>query len=173
MLCKFLSSADFYALAYSNPLVRMSSPVHRSCTHWYLPSHITMKCFVSYKSPRRGHLCHIDTFLVVFSTNFRKKILRLDPRSRQGKFRCPNMLSLVSLAGMTLDKCIVLRIGTLTGCPLCRESYPLCRLKNPRVISIWLPVGFHPATRNVQSTPADNTRKRIWQYIEKERKEYQ
>ena len=26
------------------------------------------------------------------------------------------------LAGMTLDKCIVLWIGALTGCPLCRES---------------------------------------------------
>ena len=38
------------------------------------------------------------------------------------------------------------------------------------VISIWLLVGFHPATRSVQSTPADNTRKRVWQYIEKERK---
>ena len=70
---------------------------------------------------------------------------------------------------MTLDKCIVLRIGTLTGCPLCRESHPLCRLKNPTVISIWLLVGFHPATRSVQSTPADNTRKRVLQYIEKER----
>ena len=87
----------------------------------------------------------------------------------QNKFRCPNTLSLVSFAGMTLDKCIVLRIGTLTGCPLCRESHPLCRLKNPTtVISIWLLVGFHPATRSVQSTPADNTRKRVWQYIEKE-----
>ena len=61
---------------------------------------------------------------------------------------------------MTLDKCIVLRIGTLTGCPLCRESHPLCRLKNPTVISIWLLVGFHPATRSVQCTPADNARKR-------------
>ena len=45
----------------------------------------------------------------------------------------------------------------------------MCRLKNPTVISIWLLVGFHPATRSVQSTPADNTRKRVWQYIEKER----
>ena len=60
------------------------------------------------------------------------------------------MLSLVSFAGMTLDKCIVLRIGTLTGCPLCREIHPLCRLKNPMVISMWLLVGFHPATRSVQ-----------------------
>ena len=38
------------------------------------------------------------------------------------------------------------------------------------VISIWLLVGFHPATWNVQSTPADNTRNRVCQYIEKERK---
>ena len=95
---------------------------------------------------------------------------RFDPRSRRGKFLCPNTLSLVSFAGMTLDKCIVLRIGTLTGCPLCRESHPLCRLKNRTLISIWLLVGFHPATRSVQSTPADNTRKRVRQYIEKERK---
>ena len=43
----------------------------------------------------------------------------------------------------------------------------MCRLKNPTVI--WLLVGFHPATRSVQSTPADNTRKRVWQYIEKEK----
>ena len=37
------------------------------------------------------------------------------------------------------------------------------------VISIWLLVGFHPAARSVHSTPADNTRKRVWQYREKER----
>ena len=85
---------------------------------------------------------------------------RFDPRSRQGKFGSPNTLSLVSFAGMTLDKCIVLRFGMLTGWPLCRESHPLCRLKNPTVILIWLLVGFHPATWSVQCTPADNTRKR-------------
>ena len=38
------------------------------------------------------------------------------------------------------------------------------------VIKICLLLGFHPATR-CTSTPADNTRKRVWQYIEKERKE--
>ena len=43
------------------------------------------------------------------------------------------MLFLVSFAGITLDKCAVLRIGTLTGGPLCRESHPMCRLKNPTV----------------------------------------
>ena len=79
-------------------------------------------------------------------------------------------LSLVSFAGMTLDKCIVLRIVTLNGCPLCRESHPLCRLKNPTVISIWLLVGFHAVTRSVHGRPVDNTRKRIWQYIDTERK---
>ena len=26
---------------------------------------------------------------------------------------------------------IVLRIGTLTGCPLCRESHPMCRFSEP------------------------------------------
>ena len=46
----------------------------------------------------------------------------------------------------------------------------MCRLKNPTVISIWLLVGFHPATWSVLSPPADNTQKRVWQYIEKERK---
>ena len=74
------------------------------------------------------------------------------------------------IAGMALDKCIVLQIRTLTGCPLYRESHPLCRLKNLMVILVWLLVGFHPATQSVQSTPVDNTRNRVWQYIEKERK---
>ena len=85
---------------------------------------------------------------------------RFDPRSWRGKFRSPNTLSLVSFAGSTLDKCIVLWIGTLTGCPLCKESHPLCRLKNPTVISILLLVVFHSETRSVQCTPADNARKR-------------
>ena len=35
----------------------------------------------------------------------------------------------------------------------------------------WLLAGFHPATRSVLSTSADNTRKRVWQYIEEEKKE--
>ena len=46
------------------------------------------------------------------------------------------MLSLVSFAGMTLDKSAVLRIGTLTEGPLCRESHPIRRLKNPTVAFI-------------------------------------
>ena len=62
------------------------------------------------------------------------------PAAGEEKFRCPNMLSLVSFAGMILNKCAVLRIGTFTGGPLCRESrtlcresHPLCRLKNHTV----------------------------------------
>ena len=42
----------------------------------------------------------------------------------------------------------------------------MCRLKNPTVITIWLLVGFHPATRSVQCTPADNLA------VCKERKKY-
>ena len=49
-------------------------------------------------------------------------------------FLCPNMLSLVSCAGTTLNKCAILRIGMSTGSPLCRESHPLCTLKNPSVV---------------------------------------
>ena len=51
-----------------------------------------------------------------------------------GEENCPNMLSLVSFAGMTLNKCAVLQNRTLTGGPLCRESHPLCWLKNPTVV---------------------------------------
>ena len=50
--------------------------------------------------------------------------------SWRGKFLCPNTLSLVSFAGMTLDKCAILQIGTLTLCPLCRETHPLCRFSD-------------------------------------------
>ena len=33
------------------------------------------------------------------------------------------------------------------------------------------PYGYlYAATRSVQSTPADNTQKRVWQYTEKDRK---
>ena len=53
--------------------------------------------------------------------------------------------------------------------PVQGES-PLVQVKEPYGNSIRLLVGFHPATQSVPCTPADNTRKRVWQYIEKERK---
>ena len=56
------------------------------------------------------------------------------PGSIPARRESPNTLSLVSFAGMTLAKSIDLRMETLTGCPMCRESHPLCRLKNPMVI---------------------------------------
>ena len=49
-------------------------------------------------------------------------------------FWCPNKLYLVSFAGMTLNKCTVIWIAMLIGGLLCRESHPLCRLKNPTVV---------------------------------------
>ena len=46
----------------------------------------------------------------------------LIPAADEETFWCPNMLSLVSFAGMTLNKCVVLWIGTLTGGPVQGES---------------------------------------------------
>ena len=51
----------------------------------------------------------------------------LIPAAGEETFWCPNMLSLVSFAGMTLNKCAVLWIGTLTGGPVQGD---LCWLKN-------------------------------------------
>ena len=53
----------------------------------------------------------------------------LIPATGEETFWCPNILSLVSFAGMTLNKCAVLWIGMLTGGPVQGES-PLCWLKN-------------------------------------------
>ena len=80
---------------------------------------------------------------------------RFDPCSGRGKFRSLNTLSLVSFAGMTLDKCIVLRIRTLTGCPLpgspVQGKSPLVQVKEPYGnLDIVL----------VQCTSADNAPKR-------------
>ena len=55
----------------------------------------------------------------------------LIPAAGKETFWCANMLSLMSFAGMTLNKCAVLWIGTLTGGPVQGES-PLCSLKNHR-----------------------------------------
>ena len=40
------------------------------------------------------------------------------PVAVEEKFLCPNMLSVVSFAGMTLNKCGILQIEMLTGVPL-------------------------------------------------------
>ena len=49
----------------------------------------------------------------------------LIPKAGEETFWFPNMLSLVSFAGMTLNKCAVLWIGTLTGGPVQGESPPV------------------------------------------------
>ena len=69
------------------------------------------------------------------------------PAAGEKKVRGPNILSLVSFAGTTLDKCAVLRIETLTGGLLCRESHPVCRLMNPTV-------AFNLQNQCVQCMPA-------------------
>ena len=42
----------------------------------------------------------------------------LIPVAGEETFWCPNMLSLVSFAGMSLNKCAIFLIGTLTGGPV-------------------------------------------------------
>ena len=84
--------------------------------------------------------------LVVNALAFSARGHRFDPRSRRENISVTLVLSLVSFAGMMLDKCAVLWIGTLTGSPLCRESHPMCRLKNPKV-------AFILQNRCVQCTP--------------------
>ena len=49
----------------------------------------------------------------------------LIPAADEETFSCPNMLSLVSFAGMTLNKCAVLWIGMLTGGLVQVESPPV------------------------------------------------
>ena len=49
----------------------------------------------------------------------------LIPAAGEETFWCPNMLSLVSFAGMTLNECAVLWIGTLAGGPVQGESPPV------------------------------------------------
>ena len=80
------------------------------------------------------------------------------PTAGEEKCRCPNML-FMSFAGMTLSKCAVLQIGTLTGGPLCRESHPLCRIKNHTVVHGHL-YTFILQNRSVQCTPVHNPRER-------------
>ena len=46
---------------------------------------------------------------------------------------------------------------------------PPVQVKEPYGNLDMVNAGFYPANRSVQSTPADNTRKRVWQYINKER----
>ena len=49
----------------------------------------------------------------------------LIPAAGEETFWCPNMLSLVSFSGMIQNKCAVLWIGMLTGCPVQGESPPV------------------------------------------------
>ena len=72
-----------------------------------------------------------------------------------------NRLSLVSFAGMTLNKCdlssvipasAILRIWTLTGCPTVQGNSSLVQVKEPYGnLDMVILIGFHPATRSVQS----------------------
>ena len=54
-----------------------------------------------------------------------------DPRRRREKICWSELASLSVICRNDMIQCVVLRIETLTGGPLCRDSHPLCRLKIP------------------------------------------
>ena len=95
------------------------------------------------------------------------------PATDEEKFRCPNILFLVSFARMTRNKCAILRIGTLTW-DLCRESHPLCRLKNPTVVYMITcmlsscKTGVHNVHLLIifERGCSSNGRKKVWSAIE-------
>ena len=82
------------------------------------------------------------------------------PAAGEEKCLSPNMLSIVSFGGMTLDKCAVLRIGALTGGPLCRKRQPPCRLKNPTVVYM-ITCKLLSCKTGVYSTSAHNLQKKV------------
>ena len=72
---------------------------------------------------------------------------------------CPNTLSLVSFAGMTLDKCSVLRMSPVQGkSPLVQLREAYCNLDR---------VSCRLSFCSVESTPADNACEGVRQYIGK------
>ena len=58
------------------------------------------------------------------------------------------------------------RIGTLAGGPLCRNSHPLCRLKDPAVVYM---TSCRLSSCKTGVYYADNPRERVKQYGKKER----
>ena len=59
------------------------------------------------------------------------------PATGDEKIWCPNMLSLVSFTGMTLNKCAVLWIGTVTGGHLCRLKIAMTKVPAISMIPIY------------------------------------
>ena len=77
---------------------------------------------------------------------------------------------LVSFAGVMLDKCIVLSDRDVNWMSPVQGKSPPVQVKEPYGNFNMVTCRLATATRSVQKyTPADNTRKRVWQYIEKER----
>ena len=65
------------------------------------------------------------------------------PATGEEKFRCRNMLSIMTFAGMTLNKCTLLRIRTLTWGPLGKESHP-CQIRYVNITLRFAPLGTGP-----------------------------
>ena len=80
--------------------------------------------------------------------------------------------SLVSCAGMTLDKCAVLRIGDVNWMSHVPGKSPLVQVKEPYGNLDMVTCRLSPCDLECTkyTRPADNARKCVRQYIEKERK---
>ena len=73
----------------------------------------------------------LNLFRLVSALAFSARGPRFDPRSRRGKFRCPNTLSLVSFAGMTLDKCIDPSVRDVNLMSPVQGESPIVQVKEP------------------------------------------
>ena len=87
-----------------------------------------------------------------------------DPRRWRGKFvGRSEHASLRVICRNDMIQCAVLRIGTLTGYPLCRDSHPPCRLKiSTQVLCILMHVcSSCKHTGAYKCTPPKNSQKLI------------
>ena len=84
-----------------------------------------------------------------------------DPRRRRRKICWSEHASLRVICRNDMIQCAVLRIGTLSGGPLCRDSHLLCRLKIPTQVLSHACRLILQTHRSVQCTPPKNNQKLI------------
>ena len=73
-------------------------------------------------------------FLVVSALAFSARGHGFDPRGRRGKFRYPNILCVVSFAGMTLNKCALILDRDVNWRPLVQGESPPVQVKEPYTV---------------------------------------
>ena len=93
----------------------------------------------------RGFELHRRHCLVFLSNNINPCLELVQPRKTRAFMTDSLLMGRKESNHIKQNNVKFYYFGTLTGCLLCRESHPLCRLNNPTVIKIWLLIGFHPA----------------------------